>query len=378
MGDKPKIRRVFPGANTSMGFYSFYDYILPQDKASRIFIIKGGPGTGKSTFMTKTAEDIVKMGFDVEYHQCSSDNDSLDGIVIPALKTAIIDGTAPHVFDPKNPGAVDEIINLGEYWDGLKMEAFKDEIIETNKRTAKLFRIAYSHLKEAKVAYDEWKGYISESINRARYNEITKVLLDNIFGSIPDNFESCPQPRHLFASAITPGGLKNYIDTLVPASMKSFAVEGEPGTGVKEMIMRVAQAAAEKGLYTEQFHCPFEPQYLDMVIIPRINTVVLNMSKPFHYNIPKIDGLRVEDRINLNICIQNEALKEYQPEIDDAKKRFYSLIASAVEHLSRAKAVHDTMEKYYISSMNFNKIEEKRQEIVRRILASANQPGCCM
>jgi len=53
-----KLKKVFPGSNTSKGFYSFYDYIIDQREASRIFVIKGGPGVGKSTFMRKIGEDM--------------------------------------------------------------------------------------------------------------------------------------------------------------------------------------------------------------------------------------------------------------------------------------------------------------------------------
>ena len=47
-----KIRKMFPGGNTANGFYSFFDYIIPQD-VNRIFCLKGGPGVGKSSFMKK-------------------------------------------------------------------------------------------------------------------------------------------------------------------------------------------------------------------------------------------------------------------------------------------------------------------------------------
>lgn len=94
---KGKIRHMFPGGNTSYGFFSYYDYILPQDEAERIFCIKGGPGVGKSTFMKKIGEQFLSMGYDVEFMHCSSDSDSIDGVVIPAKKTALLDGTAPHV-----------------------------------------------------------------------------------------------------------------------------------------------------------------------------------------------------------------------------------------------------------------------------------------
>jgi len=105
---KGRLVKVFPGGNTAYGFHSFYDYIIEPD-ATRIFVIKGGPGVGKSTFMRKIGETLLEQGFDCEYHCCSSDNGSLDGLVIPAIRVALLDGTAPHVVDPKNPGAVDEI-----------------------------------------------------------------------------------------------------------------------------------------------------------------------------------------------------------------------------------------------------------------------------
>ncbi|MGV8147192.1 MAG: hypothetical protein ACLKAK_12005 [Alkaliphilus sp.] len=61
--------------------------------------------------MKKIGEYMVDKGFNVELHHCSSDIDSLDGLVFPRLKIAIIDGTAPHIVDPRHPDAVDEIIH---------------------------------------------------------------------------------------------------------------------------------------------------------------------------------------------------------------------------------------------------------------------------
>ncbi|MCT4605324.1 MAG: ATPase [Marinisporobacter sp.] len=95
MGKKGWIKKIFPGGNTAKGFYSYYDYIIGND-AKRLFVIKGGPGVGKSSFMKKIGYEMVDKGYDVEFHQCSSDNDSLDGIVIPDLKIAMLDGTAPQ------------------------------------------------------------------------------------------------------------------------------------------------------------------------------------------------------------------------------------------------------------------------------------------
>lgn len=122
---KGRIRHMFPGGNTSQGFFSYYDYILSQEEANRIICIKGGPGVGKSTFMKRVGEEMLELGYDIELMHCSSDNNSLDGVVIPSLKVALLDGTAPHVVDPKNPGAVDEIINLGDFWNNEELKKHK-------------------------------------------------------------------------------------------------------------------------------------------------------------------------------------------------------------------------------------------------------------
>ncbi|HYE83630.1 MAG TPA: hypothetical protein VEG39_15865 [Clostridia bacterium] len=51
---------------------------------------------GKSSLMKTITEEFVKQGYDAEFHYCSSDNKSLDGLVIKKANVALIDGTAPQ------------------------------------------------------------------------------------------------------------------------------------------------------------------------------------------------------------------------------------------------------------------------------------------
>mgnify|MGYP000390105215 CR=1 FL=1 len=90
-----RIRHMFPGNNTSQGFFSYFASILPQARAERIYCLKGGPGVGKSTFLKRIGKRMAQEGFDLEYLHCASDPNSLDALVIPALGVALIDGTAP-------------------------------------------------------------------------------------------------------------------------------------------------------------------------------------------------------------------------------------------------------------------------------------------
>ncbi len=113
-----KILNYYAGGNTARGFHNLFPSNL--NGLDRLFILKGGPGTGKSTLMKAVGEKWNNEGYDIEYIHCASDNGSIDGVIIRELGIGIVDGTSPHVIEPKAPGAIEEYVNLGEAWDSKK------------------------------------------------------------------------------------------------------------------------------------------------------------------------------------------------------------------------------------------------------------------
>ena len=92
------IHKYFTCANSSQGFVNYFPSTL--DQMEKIYILKGGPGTGKSTLMKKIGNHFLSRGQNVEHIYCSSDAASLDGVVLCGSKTAVVDGTAPHDTAP--------------------------------------------------------------------------------------------------------------------------------------------------------------------------------------------------------------------------------------------------------------------------------------
>lgn len=93
----------FLGANTPIGFVSFYDEITKTTPDSRNFLIKGGPGTGKSSLMKRIREEFAPSEDFPESIHCSSDPDSLDALILPNAKTALADATRPTSSSPSTP-----------------------------------------------------------------------------------------------------------------------------------------------------------------------------------------------------------------------------------------------------------------------------------
>lgn len=86
----------FLGANSGGGFHSLYEGWMGECAAGACYILKGGPGCGKSTLMKEIGETLEAAGWAAEYIWCSGDPDSLDGVRFPEKNVAIADGTAPH------------------------------------------------------------------------------------------------------------------------------------------------------------------------------------------------------------------------------------------------------------------------------------------
>ncbi len=369
------IRRVFPGGNTSYGFHSFYDYIITPD-ANRIFVIKGGPGVGKSTFMKKIASDLLEKGFNIEYHHCSSDNDSLDGIHIPDLEIAIIDGTAPHIVDPKNPGAVDEIIHLGDYWNEHEMRKNKTEILTLNKEISRLFRRAYSYLAAAKIFLDEIEGYYKQTgiLDGQKLNRYALRLIEETFHKPVTNghpAKTSKHPvRHLFATAITPDGPVNYIETLVDSLNKRYIIEGDDGTGKNELITRLMDAALMHGYFVEAYHCSLDPTKIDHLIIPELSLAVINIVEP-HFYTPQ-PGDKVINTVEFINQTLASSLAEERQRARDLYRQSFDL---AIWYLRRAKELHDKIESYYVPNMNFQQIEDRRKQVLSKILEVARELG---
>ena len=142
-------KEFFAAMNSYGGFVSHYKTSFAQE---RRYIIKGGPGCGKSTLMRRIAAEAERRGCDVEYYDCSSDPDSLDGIVLPSLGIALFDGTAPHEEAASAPGWRDNLIDLGAFWDTELLRAHQDEIIVLSEHKSAAYHNAYRYLGMAGTA----------------------------------------------------------------------------------------------------------------------------------------------------------------------------------------------------------------------------------
>lgn len=90
------VHRFF-GTSTPDGLRDF----LPELTIGlKRYLIKGPPGTGKSTLLKAVVKKAVELGYDADIYYCLLNPKSLDMVVIPELNFCLFDATAPHEYAP--------------------------------------------------------------------------------------------------------------------------------------------------------------------------------------------------------------------------------------------------------------------------------------
>ncbi len=348
---------LFPGSNTSKGFYSFYRYILSQDAANRILCLKGGPGTGKSSLMKKVGQYFLNKGYTVEFHHCSSDPNSLDGVVVKDLNVALLDGTSPHIVDPITPGAVDEILNLGDALDIDKLTAHKKQIIAINKEISKNFKRAYRFLGSAKYIHDDWSNINYESLDSNKISNLIQNLKNNVFKRDKSGYG---EERHLFATAITPDGIISYADILSNDYKTKYVLSGGPGLGKTDILKYIGSRGQKKGYYIEYMHDPFLPERIEHIFIPELSTCILTNNEINNSTFTGLD-------YNLSDYTKTNQSADKTDEIAYDSNIFYELVNTAVSLINKAHTLHDELETYYIAAMDFEFVDNVYNKVITKL-----------
>lgn len=355
------VKNYYAGGNTAKGFHNLFDSNLKN--LERLFILKGGPGTGKSTLMKKIGEQWLDKGFNIEFIHCASDNNSIDGVIIRDLQVGIVDGTAPHVIEPTAPGAVEEYVNLGDAWDSKKLARHKDEILKLSNQISDSFQTAYALFAQGLKIHDEWEVFYIQNMDFVEANKLTEELIEEFFGGVSLNKKS--NVVHRFLGAATPKGPVDFIQNLTADIENRYFLKGRPGSGKSTMLKKIAANAENLGYDVEIYHCGFDPNSLDMIICREIGVAIFDSTAP-HEHFPDRDTDKVVDMYTR--AIKPGTDEKYADKISEIQLRYSAKMKEATSYLAKAKELHDQLENVYIEAMDFSVLNIKQEEIINEII----------
>lgn len=353
--------KYFLGAMTQYGFSTEFGKLI-ENKNFYTYVLKGGPGTGKSSLMKRVAEHF-EVNEEVVRFYCSSDPNSLDAVVLKGSKVIIVDGTSPHVFDPIYPGCCQKIINLGECWDEAKLKSAKDEIIaatDSNKSLharVKRFLTAISNIcgdtyfcASNCIDNDKFSGFI---------NRFGKKILDR-HGSGTGRADI----RQL--TALTEFGCFTWAETL--AAYPEIYILADDNYACAHLLIEAILKEANRREY-DVILCPchaLSNNIYEHLLIPELGIALVSGSPLMRL---ELDNANI---INMSRFYAKDKLMPLKNRLKLNRAAAASLAGEVYDTVKKAKIIHDDIEKYYIEAMSFDKLDSVAEAVINEIETDRN------
>lgn len=339
----------FAGANTGDGFVGSYADIANENKLERVYIIKGGPGSGKSTMMCNLAKTAENSGYPVEYYLCGSDPYSLDCVVIDN-KITVLDGTFPHVKDMKYPGAKSTIVDLTKCWSDSVLEARNEEIINLAAGKSVVYASAYRYLKAADQIELDSCGIREKLFDSNKANAFATRFTKKLHKP----YHSTGEIKHRYTSGITMRGAVR-VQTLSDLAKTRYFVKDSFGTSADLM----------KLIYEK---LKFSGYSLTVGHIPLVNTISEIYIEDASVTISALD-LRDDSKIiNAERFIFKDLLPKFKGNLKLSAKCREECVNAAKISLKSAAEYHFALEKIYVTSMDFEKLDAITTDLKKDIL----------
>ena len=342
-GKRTQITKLsfFGAANGYSGFRSYFNNIFNPNTYSAIYILKGGPGTGKSSFMKRLLTDLEPKVDESEAIYCSSDPNSLDGIILRSgcESVAVIDGTAPHASDPVFPGAIDRIINLGDHWNGDILKHNRDSIKSSTNLKTEAYKRAYDYLNIAGAITEK----VDATINKA-YNISDKGIIASLLPQATSN-NSVERVRLL--TSYGKDGFSR-LNSLTEISNKIYSVVGVYGS---------------EYIFMSHLHFLLKSSGVSYTIFPS----VLDENKIYALYIPsestafaseKLTSVPDECVIDTARFLDQKCLSKEKERLEFLWRERETFLWCATDQFKKASEEHFNLEKIYSSAMDFSKTDD--------------------
>ena len=337
--------RFFLGANTPEGFFPLYDELASPLTADTLYILKGGPGCGKSTFM-RTVAAREKGG--VEYIHCTGDPDSLDAVILKNRRIAYADGTAPHVLEPTLPSLRERYLDFSGFCSVPAREC------ENIRRLTEEYKNAYASAYRIIAAAGSIRSDLLAAVTTDAFLRKAEKRAEGIIRREIPRKKGAGAVKRRFLSGLTCKGEITLWQTVTDNYDRVFHLRDS--FGLSHFLLSPIFAAAEKaGCSVILCPCHWEPRRIRHLLLPELGTAFVTCAGR---DVCPGDAYR---RIRLDAMSETASDARLRPE----KKLLRSLTEQSVAALARAKSLHDELEAAYRPYVDFAAVDKLTKKFAK-------------
>ena len=163
-----------------------------------------------------------------------------------------------------------------------------------------------------------------------------------------------------YLSGVTPMGHVFYKKTLSKLCDTKVVIADECGAASSIILKVLQNSATQCGHEVISCPCPLMPQKIEHIIIPSQKLCICTSNR-YH---PVDSGERI---IHARRFLDVSKYHSLRDRVAFNRQKTRDLLDLTVEALSDAKAVHDKLEDYYISAMDYEKLEKIQENLIKKI-----------
>ncbi len=331
------VSRFFLGGASPDGFVSDF---ADEQKTKYGILLKGGPGTGKSTLMRTVASVFADEAVTV-YH-CASDPRSLDAVVLEERGVFITDATAPHEMSTPLPYITGELVDMAQALDPLALSPKAEEIKALSAENGALHQQCRSILTAVSAMQSVSYDIGMQALQHEKLAGFAKRMSKRLLPKASQRNAQQGQILYRQCSAVTPQGELLFL----PPDYGIVLLKDTHHAAACSLIATFASILTHNGVSCiASRSLTLRQKQAVHLLIPECKLAILSENMLSE----KIANPLTE--IPLKRFYDPEILRRQRSVHRFADKNAALLKERAVTVLQEALAVHDALEKPYIAAL---------------------------
>jgi len=274
------IKRYYVSGNTAQGFIN----LLPENVAQfEHMIILKHPSEKIKTAVLNDLINKYNQKYDLEILLSPLGSNYLDGVIIREQSFGMI---IDNIAVPELPGAIE--LDLGLF---ISKGENAHKEIKTNFQSH--IKQAYESFATGLSIHDDLEEIYINEMNFDRADQLAEEFIQDLLKDKEKKERHGTEFKRMFGTN-TSDGVVNVVPEITDEIANVYYIKGRAGTGKSTFMKKIAEACENNGFDVEKYYCSFDPDSVDMVLVPELDFCILDSTDPHEFN-PNRDGEFIVD-----------------------------------------------------------------------------------
>ncbi len=321
-------KEYYVTGNTAEGFVNF----LPTNvkNFNYVIILKHPSNTLKTTVLKQIIKKY-ETAHDLEI-LCSALSDKyLDGVIIREKSLAFV---TDKIATPDLLGEIE--IDLELFLDSPDVDA---DFAAVNKHT----QAAYDDFKTGLAIHDDLEKIYIDQMDFNKADNVAEKFIESLLQGVPEQNRRSYTYRRLFGTNTSDGAV-NIIPSLIHPLKNRYYLKGRAGTGKSHFMKKVMQACQNHGFDIELYHCSFDPNSVDMVLVRDLDFCIFDSTDP-HEVMPEREEDVIIDLYEKTVTPGTD--EKFADEIERVQRNYKGYMKKGMQELKKAGTYREEIEQQY-------------------------------